>query len=51
MNILAFRSMQDFWNKQSHGRLGPGGEGGADYFLEARELSIFLDSKKEYACL
>ena len=51
MNIFAFRSMQVFWNKQSDGRLGPGGKGGADYFLEARELAMFLDPQRKYTCL
>jgi SAM-dependent methyltransferase len=51
MNIIAFRSVKDFWNKQSSGRLGPGGKGGANYLLEARELAMFLDPTKKYACL
>jgi len=51
MNILAFRSMQDFWNRQTSGKLGPGGKDGGNYCLEARELAMFLEPGKTYDCL
>jgi SAM-dependent methyltransferase len=51
MNIIAFRSLQDFWNKQSDGRLGPGGETGGNYRMEAKELAMFLEPSKKYTCL
>jgi SAM-dependent methyltransferase len=51
MNIVAFRSMKDFWNKQSSGLLGPGGKKGGNYLLESRELAMFLDPVKKYNCL
>jgi|GEM_PF-3828055 len=50
-NIFAFRSMRDFWNKQTSGKLGPGGRDGGNYSLEARELMMFLDTEKKYNCL
>jgi SAM-dependent methyltransferase len=51
LNIIAFRSLQDFWNKQSDGRLGPGGETGGNYRMEAKELAMFLEPSKKYTCL
>lgn len=51
MNIFAFRSMQDFWNKQTSGKLGPGGTDGGNYKMEARELAMFLEPGKTYDCL
>ena len=51
MNIYAFRSMKDFWNKQTSGCMGPKATRGGNYFLEARELMMFLEPGKKYSTL
>ena len=51
MNIVAFKSLKEYWDQQTDGHLGPGGKPDWNYSLEAKELIMFLDSSKKYTCL